>query len=212
MTAVGGQARVALSPERVVDAALVIIERDGADALTMRGLAADLGVAPTAIYWHVGDKDALLDAVADRVADEFGSVRVSGSDPVARIVSLGRSLRRNLLERAHLVGVAHQRGRTAMVFQPARRVLVRELTAAGLRGADAAFAVQAILHFVSGSVLTELQVERQPEQRDVPEDLWSDDDVADAPELLELLARPVDATIVFTRSLETLVRGLVAPD
>ncbi|HEU5301212.1 MAG TPA: TetR family transcriptional regulator [Acidimicrobiia bacterium] len=209
MTATARQAPV--SADRIVDTALEIVDRDGPDGLTMRALAAKLGVAVTAIYWHVGDKDALLAAIADRVATEVGTVRVSGADPIARIVSLGRSLRRNLLERAHLVGVAHRQGRTEAVFQPARRVLVRELVAAGLRGEDAAFAVQSVLYLVSGSVLTDLQVERAPESRDAPEELWTPADVADAPELLEYLAEPIDTEQLFTRTLETLVMGFLAP-
>ena len=208
MTATARQAPV--SAERIVDTALEIVDRDGPEGLTMRALAAKLGVAVTAIYWHVGDKEALLAAIADRVAMEVGTVRVSGADPVARIVSLGRSLRRNLLERAHLVGIAHRQGRTEAVFQPARRVLVRELTAAGLRGADAAFAVQSVLYLVSGSVLTDLQVARAPESRDAPDELWTSADVADAPELLEFLARPIDTEQLFTRTLETLVIGFLA--
>ena len=199
-----------MSAERIVDVALEIVDRDGVDGLTMRGLAAKLGVAVTAIYWHVGDKEALLDAVADRVATEFGAITVRGADPVARIVSLGHSLRRNLLERANLVRIAHQQGRTAAVFQPARRVLVRELTAAGVRGADAAFAVQAVLALVTGSVLTQIQIERAPASRDTPEGLWTIGDVADAPDLLEFLADPIDPEQLFTRSLDTLVRGVVA--
>lgn len=203
-------ARSAVSAGRIVDVAIEIVDHAGVDALTMRALAAKLGVAVTAIYWHVGDKDALLDAIADRVADEVGGIRVAGADPVARIASVGRSLRRNLLEHAHLVAIAHQQGRTAAVFQPARRLLVRELTAAGLRGADAAFAVQAVLALVSGSVLTQVQVERAPQSRDTPEGLWTIGDVADAPDLLEFLAEPIDPERLFTRSLDTLVRGLVA--
>ena len=203
-------ARGSVSSERIIEVAFEIVDRDGVDGLTMRGLAAKLDVAVTAIYWHVGDKEALLDAVADRVATEVGGIRVTGADPVARIVSLGRSLRRNLLERGHLVGIAHQRGRTAAIFRPARRALVRELTAAGLRGEDAAFAVSAVLELVSGSVLTQIQVERASGSPEAPERIWSVDDLADAPELLELLARPIDSERVFTRSLETLVRGLVA--
>lgn len=202
--------RAAVSADRIVDVALEIVDHEGVDALTMRALAAKLGVAVTAIYWHVGDKDALFDAIADRVAAEVGGIRVTGVEPVARIVSAGRSLRRNLLDRAHLVAIAHQQGRTAAVFQPVRRLLVRELTAAGLRGADAAFAVQAVLALVSGSVLTQVQIERAPESRDTPEELWTIGDVADAPDLLEFLAEPIDSERLFTRSLDTLVRGLVA--
>ena len=44
-----------------------ILETEGFERLTIRGLATKLGVAATSIYWHVGDKQALLDAVAERV-------------------------------------------------------------------------------------------------------------------------------------------------
>lgn len=204
-----GQQRQGVSPERIVDVALGILESDGPDGLTMRRLAAKLGVAVTAIYWHVGDKQALLDAVVDRIAAEVGEVPVTGEDPVARIVSMGRSLRHNLLARPHLVGLVHQRGRTAVMFQPARRVLVRELTAAGLRGEDAALAVHTILWFVSGSVLNVIQVERSPEQHPTAEELWTADDVRDAPDLLEHLGRPIDPDDLFDYSLGALVRALV---
>ena len=204
-----GQQRQGVSPERIVDVALGILESDGPDGLTMRRLASKLGVAVTAIYWHVGDKQALLDAVVDRIAAEVGEVPVTGEDPVARIVSMGRSLRHNLLARPHLVGLVHQRGRTAVMFQPARRVLVRELTAAGLRGEDAALAVHTILWFVSGSVLNVVQVERSPEQHPTADELWTADDVRDAPDLLKLLARPIDPDDLFDYSLGALVRALV---
>lgn len=37
----------------------------------MRRLARELGVTPMALYWHFADKDALLDAMAERVVTDF---------------------------------------------------------------------------------------------------------------------------------------------
>ena len=105
--------------------------------------------------------------------------------------------------------MVHRQGRTAALFQPARRVLVRELTAAGLDGADAALAVQAILNLVIGSVLVDRQLERQPAQRQTPEELWTAEDVPDAPELLGHLTQPVDEEKLFVFSLRVLVQSLV---
>src|SRR6516164_8985204 len=98
---------------------------------------------------------------------------VEGDDPEARVTAVCRAWRRSLLDRPELVAVVHAQGRTAELFQPVRRVLVRELTAAGLRGHDAALALQAILQFVTGSVLTDIQVARAPSQHVAPEDLWT---------------------------------------
>lgn len=50
--------------EAALTAALAQIEREGADALSMRGLAAALGVAHRALYRHYADRDALLGACA----------------------------------------------------------------------------------------------------------------------------------------------------
>ena len=50
----------------LVDAALAVVERDGADALSLRDLAASLGVSRAAPYRHFADRDALLAAVAAR--------------------------------------------------------------------------------------------------------------------------------------------------
>jgi len=58
---------VPLSRDVIVGAALEMAERDGLDRLTMRGLAAQLGVTPMAIYYHVPDKEALVDLVVDEV-------------------------------------------------------------------------------------------------------------------------------------------------
>jgi TetR/AcrR family transcriptional regulator, tetracycline repressor protein len=49
-----------LSRERIVAAALAIIDAEGIEGFSMRGLAQALGVYPTAIYWHVPNRNALL--------------------------------------------------------------------------------------------------------------------------------------------------------
>lgn len=51
----------------VVERAIGLLDERGIDGLTMRGLAADLGVQPGALYHHFAGKDALLRAVADEI-------------------------------------------------------------------------------------------------------------------------------------------------
>ena len=168
------------------------------------GSPAKLGVAATAIYWHVGDKAALLDAVVDRIITRLAAVPVEGDDPATRIMSVCRAWRRRLLEQPELVAVVHAQGRTAELFQPVRRVLVRELAAAGLRGHDAAVALQAILQFVTGSVLTDIQVARAPSQHVAPEDLWTEADVDDTA-LLDELRHPLSSAELFDYSVRRLL-------
>jgi len=196
----------------VLQAALAIVRADGADRLTIRGLAAKLGVAVTAIYWHVGDKQALLDGVVDLVIADIGEVTATGRGPETRLASAGRSLRRSLLDQADLVALVQRQGRIAALFQPARRVLVHELTAAGLTGEEVVLALQAILNLVVGSVLIDRQVARQPAQREEPEELWTADDVPDDPDLLPHLAHHVDDEELFDYALGMLVGAVVHRD
>lgn len=56
-----------LTRESTVAAAMRVLERDGLDGVTIRGVAAELGVKSSSLYWHFANKDALLDRLADEV-------------------------------------------------------------------------------------------------------------------------------------------------
>jgi AcrR family transcriptional regulator len=62
--------RPQLTRQRVVTEALAVIAQDGIQALTMRSLAARLGVVPGALYHHVGNKQQLQDLLLDGVLAE----------------------------------------------------------------------------------------------------------------------------------------------
>ena len=62
--------RPQLTRQRVVAEALAVIAQDGVQALTMRSLAARLGVVPGALYHHVGNKQQLQDLLLDGVLAE----------------------------------------------------------------------------------------------------------------------------------------------
>ena len=66
----GGEGPV--TPQRVVDAAVRVIDEDGLDALTMRRLAHDLGVEPVTVYRQLPNKEAILAAVSERLWREVG--------------------------------------------------------------------------------------------------------------------------------------------
>ena len=61
-------------PQAMVQEAVRVIQREGIDALTLRGVGERLGVSRTALYRHFADKQALLTAVA---AEGFRTLRAS---------------------------------------------------------------------------------------------------------------------------------------
>jgi AcrR family transcriptional regulator len=60
-----------LDREQIVDAAIAFIEQNGLADLSMRRLAADLGVGTMTLYTHVPNKDALLNVVVQRILEEI---------------------------------------------------------------------------------------------------------------------------------------------
>ena len=64
-----GSRASSLSRESIVEAALDLMARQGAGALTLRRLGSELGVDATAFYRHFRDKDSLVLAVGDHVTD-----------------------------------------------------------------------------------------------------------------------------------------------
>ncbi len=62
----------------IVKAALALLDREGLDNVTMRRLAEELDTGAASLYWHVGNKDALLDLVFDEI---IGEQQVPDPDP-----------------------------------------------------------------------------------------------------------------------------------
>jgi AcrR family transcriptional regulator len=81
----------ALSKERIVEAAIEILDTDGESALTFRALAARLATGSGAIYHHVASKDDLLAAATGDVIARVMTEVVSGAEPreAIRAIALG---------------------------------------------------------------------------------------------------------------------------
>lgn len=81
----------ALSKDRIVEAAIALLDAGGAHALTFRALATRLETGSGAIYWHVADKNELLAAATDHVVARVIADIADEADPHAaiRAVALG---------------------------------------------------------------------------------------------------------------------------
>ncbi|MET9886822.1 TetR family transcriptional regulator [Streptomyces sp. NPDC006430] len=213
-------ARSALTRDEVLETAASLVKQHGPGALTMRKLAAELGTAVTSIYWHVGNRESLLDALVERTVQQMGAIvprtpsggsSTAGRTPAERIVSVARILRRELRGRPHLIAMVHERGLTERMFLPAQQALVHEVHAAGLRGTRAADAVRAIQFQIVGFVLVERNRERSPAQSPAESELWDPAAAPDDPALARALARPADAERLFLLSVRALVHALLTP-
>jgi AcrR family transcriptional regulator len=63
--------RTPLTKERVLDAAIALADDSGIESLTMRKLAQVLGVEAMSLYYHVANKDVILDSMVDHAFSEI---------------------------------------------------------------------------------------------------------------------------------------------
>ncbi len=84
----------ALSTDAICEAALALIDADGLDKFSTRKLGRVLGCEAMAIYWYYPSKDALLDAVVDRMMASVGRAVVASPDWIAVLRSVAHAYRK----------------------------------------------------------------------------------------------------------------------
>jgi AcrR family transcriptional regulator len=153
---------VKVTREVVLSTALEIIDRDGADGLSMRRLARALDRDPMILYRHAPNKAALLDGVAETV---LAQLKVNPADPdwAGQLRAVARDYRMLALAHPHVVPLLVTRPlatplalRPPGTLRPLEDVLAL-LTRAGFSGPDALHIYRALFGFLTGHVLNELQ-------------------------------------------------------
>ena len=138
----------------VVDRALGVLDTYGLADLTMRRLAGELGVQPSALYHHFPNKQSLLAAAADEVlARGRRTPRPTAWD--AQVEAVCTELRDAMLayrDGAELVATVRSFGLGAATPYDE---LAAALTAGGLDPALVPTASHTLLHFVFGHVVDE---------------------------------------------------------
>jgi len=147
--------RRALTRERVVAEALAIIAADGAQALTMRALAARLGVVPGALYRHVRGKEQLHDLVLDAVLGEVDRHVGPAAPWAAQIAALAGRLRAVLENHPGTAALLKTRDPLSPRSLDLAEAFLAPLLAAGLPGPEAARAFRLIYDYTLGFALAD---------------------------------------------------------
>jgi AcrR family transcriptional regulator len=95
-----------LTRDLIFERALAIVDTDGLDALSMRRLAADLGVEAASLYHHIADKQALLDGVIGRLRLEMRVTVDPSGDWMVFLEDVFSEFRRSLVAHPNLLGIA----------------------------------------------------------------------------------------------------------
>lgn len=145
-----------LSRAQIVRAAMELLDAEGLDALSMRRLGARLGSGTTSIYWHVANKDELLELVLDEVYGEFTILDPRETTWRNAASSFAYGIRQALFGHPWVISFI---GTTPAIGPNAMRMmsgLVATFGQAGFRGLDQDHAASTLLAYVLGVTAPEL--------------------------------------------------------
>ncbi|MER7467839.1 TetR/AcrR family transcriptional regulator C-terminal domain-containing protein [Streptomyces sp. NPDC097981] len=201
--------RAGLTRQKVLRAALDLVDRDGIEKLSMRRLGAELGVEAMTLYHHVPNKAALLDGLVELVTS---TVRPDNGGPAdqwpQRLRSFAVAYRAELLRHPGVIAlVATRPVRSAAALRVAEDTAAA-LGRAGFPPVDALRIVNSVATLVTGHCLAEAaSTPGHPEQ-----------DTEDAPDLAGFpvlaaavaggLGTPEDHQARFELALDALLDGL----
>ncbi len=151
-------ALVLLIRKRIIAAAIELIEADGAESLSLRRLATELGCSVLSLYSLVPSRAALLDAVAEEVISRAGVTAVPGAAWEDQLRAHARALRRiaSMYPRCTMI-VAGRPAVSATMLRPLETALAT-LREAGFGGQDTVRIMRALAAYVMGSLLREASV------------------------------------------------------
>jgi AcrR family transcriptional regulator len=208
-----------LTRERIITAAVDLIEREGVDAVSMRRIAAELGSGVMSLYNHVPSKAVLLDGVAERVLSGIDFTTEPGASWQDQVRNQARAFRH--IARAYprcTMVVVSRPANSPTALAPIEHALAT-LRGAGFGAEDAVRVVRVFIAYIVGALLREVGVSPGLEpQRPLSQDpavLAADRpslhvDPAEFPQVVgmsdELMQRDHDADFEF--GLDLLVRAV----
>ena len=147
--------RSTLTAAQIIQAAIALLDEEGLDGLNMRALGKRLDAAPTAMYWHVKNKDNLVRLAGDEVWLEIDLPDVDALGWRTAAATMARDLRAMLVRHPWVCQAlaGHLQYGPGKSRHDDHSLAVYE--AAGFTGVDADRAAATVFTYVLGSALSE---------------------------------------------------------
>lgn len=149
--------RLPLTRERVLETALRLADQGGIDGLSMRKLGQALGVEAMAVYYHVANKDEVLDGIVDLVFAEV-DLPVEGAPWKAAMRQRGISMYEVLLRHRWAIGMMEARVHAGPANLRHHDAVVGNLHAAGFSSAMVAHGYSLLDGYIYGFALTKMSL------------------------------------------------------
>jgi AcrR family transcriptional regulator len=147
-----------LTRERIISAAVDLIEQEGVDAVSMRRVAGQLGSGVMSLYNHVPSKTALLDGVVERVMSGLELTIDPDASWEDQVRAQARAFRQIARAYPRCTMVVASRPATSAAALLPWEVALATLRDAGFGGEDAVRVVRTFVAYIVGSLLREVGV------------------------------------------------------
>lgn len=142
-------------PDQLAAAALAVIDRDGLPGLSMRAVAAELGISPMALYRYVPGREELEALVVELVLSRVDTTPPPPGPWQGRITVLARRLRDTMGAHPETLPLSlTHRHRSAGGLRWSETVL-GVLTEAGIEAQERVIALRALIAYVIGATQLE---------------------------------------------------------
>ena len=142
-----GLRRGSLTPERIVDASLELLDKQGVAGFSLPKLGRALGADPTAVYRHFASKDDVVLAIADRLIEEAMAGMESRACWVDTVIEGTRRLRAVYLAHPAAASLSASRTTRGPGEMQAVNFLIGAVLKAGFEGAEAVRVYRALGDF-----------------------------------------------------------------
>lgn len=214
------EAPPALTRARMVEVGIGIADREGLEAVSMRRVAGDLGVAPMGLYRHVADKDDLIAHMLDRVHGEWRPPEPAPAGWRQRV----EAALRGFWEACHrhpwvAPATSMTRPQATAGVLPLAEFLLAALSELGLSHQDTFTAYLALLNYARGIALTLYAELEQVLLTGMDNEAWMEGQeiqlraviaTGDYPNFRRLVSRPYDFDLdaIFEFGLARMLDGL----
>jgi AcrR family transcriptional regulator len=144
-----------LTPDQIAAAALAVIDRSGLAALSMRTVAAELGMGTMSLYRYVADRDEVERLVVDLVLGVVDFTPPGDAPWTDRVAVVCDRIRQAVSRHPAVVPLFLTHRSTSASVMRCGEALLRILTEAGFTGAGRVIAFRALLAYLVGALTAE---------------------------------------------------------
>jgi AcrR family transcriptional regulator len=153
---------MAVTKEKVLEAAITLLNREGKEALTMRNLAKEVGLQVSSLYGHIKSKGDLYTLISEHIFARVNEHREVSSGPKAYLYEMAVRMRRELLAIRDSVSIVHESPLVTPQKEFALRLTLDCISKLGIADGDCLTVLNILVNYIFFFVFDEVNYKLAP--------------------------------------------------